>query len=120
MTHTSPAATGPDTRRAPLQVLSERFETFAIAFAQILLIFVIGVIVLELTWLLITQTSARVRDITSVADLQRTTQGAFGGVLLILLGLELLESLRSYFTEHKVRLELILVAGRSPSAGTSS
>ena len=65
---------------------------------------------LELAWLLVTQTSDRVRDIGSVADLQRTGQGAFGGVLLILLGLELLESLRSYFTEHKVRLELILVA----------
>jgi uncharacterized membrane protein (DUF373 family) len=110
MTDKPLATTGHSTRRAPLQVLSERFETFAIAFAQILLIFVIGLIVLELAWLLITQTSARLSDITSVTDLQRTSQGAFGGVLLILLGLELLESLRSYFTEHKVRLELILVA----------
>jgi uncharacterized membrane protein (DUF373 family) len=105
-----PAAIGHATRRAPLEALSERFETFAIAFAQILLIFVIGLIVLELAWLLITQTAARLRDIGSVTDLQRTSQGAFGGVLLILLGLELLESLRTYFTEHKVRLELILVA----------
>ena len=110
MTQTTPASTEPTARRAPLAALSERFETFAIAFAQILLIFVIGVIVVELAWLLVTQTSARVRDIGSVADLQRTSQGAFGGVLLILLGLELLESLRTYFTEHKVRLELILVA----------
>lgn len=93
-----------------MAVLSERFETLAIAFAQLLLIFVIGVVLLELVWLLVTQTSARIRDIGSVADLQRSTQAAFGGVLLILLGLELLESLRTYFTEHKVRLELILVA----------
>ncbi len=110
MSDTPPATTAPATRRAPLETLSERFEIFAIAFAQILLIFVIGVIVLELAWLLITQTWDRVRDIGSVTDLQRTSQGAFGGVLLILLGLELLESLRTYFTEHKVRLELILVA----------
>jgi uncharacterized membrane protein (DUF373 family) len=110
MSHTPPATTGPATRRAPLETLSERFEIFAIASAQILLIFVIGVIVLQLAWLLITQTSDRLRDIGSAADLQRTGQSAFGGVLLILLGLELLESLRTYFTEHKVRLELILVA----------
>jgi uncharacterized membrane protein (DUF373 family) len=110
MTDIPPAAAGPATRRAPLETLSERFEVFAIASAQILLIFVIGVIVLQLAWLLITQTWDRVRDIGSAADLQRTGQGAFGGVLLILLGLELLESLRTYFTEHKVRLELILVA----------
>src|SRR5262245_34177526 len=110
MTDTSPAGSEHPARRARLAVLAERFEMFAIAFAQLLLIFVIGVIVLELAWLLITETWNRVRDIGSVADLQRISQGAFGGVLLILLGLELLESLRTYFTEHKVRLELILVA----------
>ena len=110
MTDIPPAATPPTTRRAPLETLSEKFEIFAIAVAQILLIFVIGIVVLELAWLLVTQSWDRVRDIGSVTDLQRTSQGAFGGVLLILLGLELLESLRTYFTEHKVRLELILVA----------
>ena len=87
-----------------------RFETIVVAFAQILLIFVIAVVVLELFWLLFSQTATRLRDISNVADLQRTSQGAFGGVLLILLGLELLESLRTYFTEHRIRLELILVA----------
>jgi uncharacterized membrane protein (DUF373 family) len=30
-------------------------------------------------------------------------------VLLILLGLEILESLKIFFTEHKVRLDLILI-----------
>ena len=110
MTDIPPAATQPAKRQAPLETLSEKFEIFAIASAQILLIFVIGVIVLQLAWLLITQTSDRLQDIGSAADLQRTGQSAFGGVLLILLGLELLESLRTYFTEHKVRLELILVA----------
>jgi uncharacterized membrane protein (DUF373 family) len=110
MTDIPRADSQPTTRPAPLETLSEKFEIFAIATAQILLIFVIGVIVVELAWLLITQTWDRIRDIDSAADLQRTGQGAFGGVLLILLGLELLESLRTYFTEHRVRLELILVA----------
>lgn len=110
MTDIPPATTQPAKRHAPLETLSEKFEIFAIASAQVLLIFVIGVIVLQLAWLLITQTSDRLQDIGSAADLQRTGQSAFGGVLLILLGLELLESLRTYFTEHKVRLELILVA----------
>ena len=110
MTSPPSAATTHNSHRAPLAALTERFETFAIAFAQIVLMFVIGVIVLELAWLLLTQTANRVRDIGSTADLQRTSQGAFGGVLLLLLGLELLESLRTYFTEHRVRLELILVA----------
>ncbi len=95
---------------SPLDALSSKFEAVVIACAHVLLIVVIAAVVLELFSLMYTQMSARLRDISSVADLQRTTQGAFGGVLLILLGLELLESLRSYFTEHRVRLELILVA----------
>ena len=93
-----------------LDVISSRFEAVVIGCAHILLIVVIAAVVLELFSLMYTQMSARLSDISSVADLQRTTQGAFGGVLLILLGLELLESLRTYFTEHRIRLELILVA----------
>jgi hypothetical protein len=54
MTDIPSTTTGPAPRRAPLETLSERFEIFAIASAQIFLIFVIGVIVLQLAWLLIT------------------------------------------------------------------
>jgi uncharacterized membrane protein (DUF373 family) len=107
MTDHSPST--PSSRTA-LEVYSARFETLVVSLAQLLLIFVIALVVLELVWLLLSQTSTRLRDVSNVADLQRTSQGAFGGVLLILLGLELLESLRSYFTEHRIRLELILVA----------
>jgi uncharacterized membrane protein (DUF373 family) len=107
MTDHPPSATS---NRPPLEAFSARFETIVVGFAQALLIGVIAMVVLELTWLLVSQTATRLRDISNVADLQRTVQGAFGGVLLILLGLELLESLRTYFTEHRIRLELILVA----------
>jgi uncharacterized membrane protein (DUF373 family) len=36
-------------------------------------------------------------------------QQSFAGVLTVVLGLELLETLNTYFTEHHVRLEVILV-----------
>jgi uncharacterized membrane protein (DUF373 family) len=36
-------------------------------------------------------------------------QRGFAAVLLLMLGLELLDSLRTYFTEHRVRLEMILI-----------
>lgn len=47
--------------------------------------------------------------ISTVPDLQRAVQGAFAGVLLVILGLELLETLRTYFAEHRVRLQVIIV-----------
>ncbi|HEY6645046.1 phosphate-starvation-inducible PsiE family protein [Povalibacter sp.] len=45
----------------------------------------------------------------SVPHLQRAIQGAFAGVLLIILGLELLDTLKTYFTDHRLRLEIILI-----------
>jgi uncharacterized membrane protein (DUF373 family) len=41
--------------------------------------------------------------------LLQAVQRAFSGILLIVLGLELLETLRVYFTQHRVRLELVIV-----------
>jgi uncharacterized membrane protein (DUF373 family) len=36
-------------------------------------------------------------------------QQSFAGVLSVVLGLELFETLKTYFTEHQIRLEVILV-----------
>ena len=48
-------------------------------------------------------------SIDSPAEFQMRVQNAFGGALLVLLGLELLETMRTYFAEHRVRLEVIMV-----------
>ena len=48
-------------------------------------------------------------DISSIPMLTEAVQRGFAGVLLIVLGLELLETLRMYFAHHRVRLEIILV-----------
>ena len=36
-------------------------------------------------------------------------QRGFGGVLVVLLGLELLDTLKAYFSEHHIRVEVIIV-----------
>ena len=38
-------------------------------------------------------------------------QRAFGGVLVVVLGLELIETLKVYFHEHQVRVEVIMIVG---------
>lgn len=48
-------------------------------------------------------------SIDSAPEFQRRLQNAFGGALLVLLGLELLETVRTYFTEHRIRLEVIMI-----------
>jgi uncharacterized membrane protein (DUF373 family) len=47
-------------------------------------------------------------EIDSVPELQNTVQGLFAGVLLVVLGLELMDTLRNYFIEHRLRVELLL------------
>jgi uncharacterized membrane protein (DUF373 family) len=43
--------------------------------------------------------------------LQQAALRAFSGVLLVLLGLELLDTVKVYFREHSVRVEVILLVG---------
>jgi uncharacterized membrane protein (DUF373 family) len=47
-------------------------------------------------------------QIDSIAELQRAVQSLFAGVLLVVLGLELLDTLRNYFIEHRLRVEFLI------------
>src|SRR5262249_3943199 len=47
--------------------------------------------------------------IDTVAEMLPVMQRGFAGILTVVIGLELLETLRTYFTHHHVRLEIILV-----------
>ena len=77
--------------------------------AQILLVLVIIVALYQLWYLFVVAIRDHVADIRSIPLLTEAVQRGFSGVLLIVLGLELLETLRVYFTHHRVRLEIILV-----------
>ena len=86
-----------------------RFEQLTLAAVRVLLMIAIALTVLTLAWLLVSHGVERLRGAQSVPDLQVLVVRAFGGALLVLLGLELLESLRIFFVEHHVRVELILI-----------
>jgi len=47
-------------------------------------------------------------EISNVGELQQAIQALFAGVLLVVLGLELMETLRNYFIEHRLRVELLI------------
>ncbi len=47
-------------------------------------------------------------QIDSIAELQQAVQSLFAGVLLVVLGLELMDTLRNYFIEHRLRIELLI------------
>lgn len=64
--------------------------------------------VLELLWLLGRGILERTTLVDSLAEVQENVERGLAGVLLVLIGLELLESVRAYVHEHRVRLEVIL------------
>jgi uncharacterized membrane protein (DUF373 family) len=99
-----------------MAALGAHFERAAIVVLQLLLMVVIAMAIFEMSVLVFEGIADRfannkgvVAAVDTVSDLQRVVQRAFGGVLLIILGLELLETLRTYFVEHRIRLEIILI-----------
>jgi len=92
-----------------MERLMRLFERGILHIAQILLMLVILAAVIELWYLFITAIHDRVLEIDSIPMLMQAVQRAFSGILLVVLGLELLETLRAYFTDHRVKLELVIV-----------
>ncbi|ABF08874.1 uncharacterized membrane protein (DUF373 family) [Cupriavidus metallidurans] len=84
------------------------FEQSILVAAQILLMAVILAMVIQLWIMFSSDILERVSSIDTVPELMKSVQTAFSGVLLIILGLELMETLRVYFRSHRVRLETIL------------
>jgi uncharacterized membrane protein (DUF373 family) len=86
-----------------------RFEKIILTSVLLTLGVVVLVAAIELWVLLAHGLYDRALQIGSVMDLQEAVQRAFAGALLVVLGLELMETLRLYASEHRVRLETILI-----------
>jgi uncharacterized membrane protein (DUF373 family) len=82
-----------------LWVLSILRGTMALGIAAALLILVL---------LVLREIGRSWGQIDSIAELQQAVQALFAGVLLVVLGLELLDTLRNYFIEHRVRVEFLI------------
>ena len=87
----------------------EKFEAFIVAALQLLLVVVVAVSTAHLYTLLFTHLPSSWEQVKTADDLHRVMQRAFGGVLIVVLGLELIETLKVYFREHKVRVEVIMI-----------
>ncbi len=92
-----------------MERLMRLFERGILHIAQVLLMLVILAAAIDLWYLFGLALRERVAHIDSIPMLMEAVQRAFSGILLIVLGLELLETLRVYFTQHRVRLELVIV-----------
>src|SRR5262249_23343982 len=85
------------------------FDIVIVASVQVLLIMLIIIATITLYGLFLAGVRNNIDEIGSAEDLHGVLQRGFGGVLIVLLGLELMETLKAYFSEHRIRVEVILV-----------
>jgi uncharacterized membrane protein (DUF373 family) len=87
----------------------EKFEGIVVAVLAFLLVVIVLVILVVVAYLFLSKMGEFVTSVESIAEVQQTALRAFSGVLLVLLGLELLDTVKVYFREHNVRVEVILL-----------
>jgi uncharacterized membrane protein (DUF373 family) len=87
----------------------EKFEKLVVAAITMLLVLIVSTILVVVAYLFVTKVGATVTNVDELADIQQSALRAFSGILLVLLGLELLDTVKVYFWEHRVRGEVILL-----------
>src|SRR5262250_1258123 len=85
------------------------FEIIIVAALQVLLVILIVMATITLYGLFFDGVRNNIHEIASSEDLHGVLQRAIGGVLIVILGLELMETLKTYFSEHYIRVEVILI-----------
>jgi uncharacterized membrane protein (DUF373 family) len=95
---------------ARMSAILRVFETTVVVMVGLLLAVAVAVAVVVLYVALFSGLRVGLAaTLESAGGLQIVLQNVFGGVLLVLLGLELIDTLKVYFAEHSIRTEVILV-----------
>lgn len=93
--------------RGTIRVLGVVEKAIVVAMI-VLLMAVLVVAVIDLWTLFVSGTREKLSEVHTSADFQALLQNAFGGILVIFVGLELLETMRAYFADHHIRVEVII------------
>ena len=93
----------------PKEAFTRGFEHWVVSAVQVLLMLMIVLGLLDLVYLLFRGARSDLLNIQTEDELQRAMQQGFAGILLVLIGLELLETVRAYLKSHRIRLEVVLI-----------
>jgi uncharacterized membrane protein (DUF373 family) len=91
------------------QTALRAFEMATVIALELMIIFTVATATVILATIYIAGMRAQLGHIVNLDTLQPTLEQYFSGVLMVLLGLELLETLKTYFSERHIRIEVILV-----------
>jgi uncharacterized membrane protein (DUF373 family) len=87
----------------------QKIEVTAVTALELLVAAVVVIATIILFLLLLQGLRNEVTQIESIETFLAAMQKSFAGVLTVVLALELLETLKAYFNEHRIRLEVILI-----------
>lgn len=90
------------------EALVEKFEGLVVVMLVFLLVVVVLCILGVVTYLFLSKLET-ITTFETIVDVKQAALQAFSGILLVLLGLELLDTVKGYFREHCVRVEVILL-----------
>ncbi len=93
---------------ADLKRLAFIFDLWVMRILRAIMALGIAAAVGMLVLLVIREIGRSWTQIDSIAELQQAVQALFAGVLLVVLGLELMDTLRHYFLEHRFRVEFLI------------
>jgi uncharacterized membrane protein (DUF373 family) len=93
----------------PGVTITNKFKIVVVVAVAILLLLSVTIAIFVLYVLFINGIRTHLTAVHSVVNMQGELQRVFAGVLLVLLGLELLETLKTYFTDESIRIEVILI-----------
>jgi len=96
------------TDTSPNARIMRTFEVVVVLAVELLLAVAVAIAIMILYVLFFNGLRANLTAFESVSDVQAALMRVFGGVLTVLLGLELIETLKTYFVEHHVRAEMII------------
>jgi uncharacterized membrane protein (DUF373 family) len=95
--------------RAAAERIIHVSELLVVSVAEALMVLAILIATVVLMGLFVSHLRTSAGTIETLDDLQDAVEKVFAGVLLLLLGLELLKSLSSFFVGYRVQVEIIVV-----------
>ena len=88
----------------PWESSVEKFEGIIVALLAFFLVLIILTVTVVASYLFASKLTT-VASVSNISELQQAAMRAFSGILLVLLALELLDTVKVYFREHVVRVE---------------
>ena len=87
----------------------EKVELMAVSTLQLLVALLVAIATIVLCFIFAKRLRNELTQVESIETFLSVMQNSFAGILTVVLALELLETLKAYYNEHRIRLEVILI-----------